>query len=75
MKNQIIEVRIIFSILMLSSWFFNCIDTAYAQNIKWLRIGDLQAPINETGAEYEAEFAVPSSTNYFSWPAQYGINQ
>ncbi|MGE5860982.1 MAG: T9SS type A sorting domain-containing protein [Ignavibacteria bacterium] len=47
-----------------------------AQEIKWLRIGELQAPINEIGAEYEGE--IPSGStinNFFSWPVQYGIDQ
>jgi len=45
-----------------------------AQDIRWLRIGQLQTPINEIGAEYENEFP-EGNTNYFSWPALYGIDQ
>lgn len=47
--------------------------TAPAQEIKWLRVTELQAPINEIGAEFEGEFA-QGNTNCFTWPAQYGID-
>jgi hypothetical protein len=50
------------------------IHTGYSQQIKWLRITPLQTPVNEAGAEYENEFPV-GNTNFFSWPAQYGIGQ
>ena len=33
------------------------VSTGHAQDVRWLRIGELQTPINEVGAEYEEEFA------------------
>lgn len=50
------------------------IKNNFAQQIKWLRVTDLQTPVNEIGAEYENEFP-DNNTNYFSWPGQYGIEQ
>lgn len=58
------------SIMMLGS-----LNTNYAQDIRWLHVTDLQSPINEVGAEYENEFNSLLNTNYFSWPAQYGLDQ
>ncbi|MDM7925104.1 MAG: hypothetical protein QUS35_03705, partial [bacterium] len=46
----------------------------FAQDVRWLRVGQLQSFINEVGAEYEGESQV-GNTNHFSWPAQYGIEQ
>jgi hypothetical protein len=55
---------------------FSGLHTMNAQNIKWLRVGQLQSPINETGAEYEAEFNLPNTSgNFLSWPVQYNIDQ
>ena len=51
-------------------------NSGYSQAIRWLHVGDLQAPINEIGAEFEGE--IPSGTNinnFFSWPAQFSIDQ
>jgi hypothetical protein len=50
--------------------------TMKAQSVKWLRVGDLQSPINETGAEYESEWNVTNTSgNFFSWPVQYNFDQ
>jgi hypothetical protein len=62
-------VRVAASLLILSS-----IHSARAQEIRWLRVGALQSFINEIGAEYENE-GTEGNTNFFSWPAQYGIEQ
>ena len=52
------------------------VSTGHAQDVRWLRIGELQTPINEVGAEYEEEFDAPGATsNFLSWPAQYSIHQ
>jgi hypothetical protein len=51
-------------------------NSGYSQEIRWLHVGQLQSPINEIGAEYEGE--IPSGSginNFFSWPAQYSIDQ
>jgi hypothetical protein len=51
-------------------------NSGYSQEIRWLHVGQLQSPINEIGAEYEGE--IPSGANinnFFSWPAQYSIDQ
>jgi hypothetical protein len=50
---------------------FGLVHTSYAQQIKWLRVAELQAFINEIGAEYECEGA--DCTNNLEWPAQYGV--
>jgi hypothetical protein len=50
------------------------INSGYPQAIRWLHVGELQAPINEIGAEYENEIPT-GNTNFFSWPAQYSLDQ
>ena len=50
------------------------VHTTYTQQIKWLRVTQLQTPVNEIGAEFENEFT-DGNTNFLSWPAQYGIGQ
>ena len=47
---------------------------APAQEVRWLRVGQLQTFINELGAEYETE-GTTWNTNFLSWPAQYSIDQ
>lgn len=56
---------------------FLCVSIVHlsnAQDIRWMRVGELQSPYNEVGAEYEVEFS-NNTSNYFSWPAQYSIDQ
>jgi hypothetical protein len=60
-------------LLMLILWVMSGAPPTPAQEIRWLRITELQSPINEIGAEYENEFP-QGNTNYFTWPAQYGID-
>lgn len=60
---------------MLSFWLLGAVFVS-AQEIRWLRVSELQSPINEEGAEWEAEFNVDGSTgNFFSWPCQYNPDQ
>ncbi len=73
-KKQTKKFRIQFIVFGMSLWLLSGIYTGYAQQIKWLRITELQSPINEIGAEYENEIT-QGNTNFFSWPAQYGIGQ
>ena len=47
------------------------LNTAFAQQIRWLRVSELQSFINEVGAEFEGENTI-GNTDFFSWPAQYG---
>jgi hypothetical protein len=61
-------------VFMLSHWVLSGVRIGYSQEIKWLRVTELQTPVNEVGAEYESEFS-QGNTNFFSWPAQYGIDQ
>jgi hypothetical protein len=58
---------------VVSLWCLCGVQLSHAQDIRWLRVTDLQSPINSIGANYENEFYSQLNTNYFSWPAQYGI--
>ncbi|MBN1155313.1 hypothetical protein JXB12_10390 [candidate division KSB1 bacterium] len=75
MKKRIImndkNLLLVFLICFLS---ISLISGSHAQDIRWLRVGELQSPYNEVGAEYEVEFS-NNTSNYFSWPAQYSIDQ
>jgi hypothetical protein len=74
MKKQLIKITHLLLVIGTTFYLLGIINPAYAQRIKWLRVSELQTPINEIGAEYEGEF--PSgNTDFFSWPAQYSIDQ
>jgi hypothetical protein len=61
---------------LLCLWILGDVTSVYAQDYRWLRVGKLQSPYNEVGAEYELEFNdLGTNGNYFSCPAEYGINQ
>lgn len=73
MKNKKLNCRyLVITILIL---LFNLVQFSFAQDSRWLHVSNLQSPINEIGAEYEGEFTGLLNTNYFSWPAQYGLEQ
>jgi len=74
MKKRNIKVRHSLLLLTLGLWVLSGDHPADAQEIKWLRISELQSFINDVGAEYENEFTV-GNTNFFSWPAQFSIDQ
>jgi hypothetical protein len=63
-------------VLLISTfcWMFGNTHDGYAQQVRWLRVTELQSPVSELGAEYESEFTT-GNTNFFSWPAHYGVNQ
>jgi hypothetical protein len=76
MKTPTIKAANRLLVLLVGFWILSGAHTGSAQDIRWLRVGELQSPINEVGAEYETEFNFPGgNSNFFSWPAQYGINQ
>ena len=54
--------------------FASGIQTVFAQEHRWLRIGELQSFISDRGMEVEGE-GYDANTNFFSWPAQYGVNE
>jgi hypothetical protein len=68
-KNNIKQL-----ILMFCVWFLSSFSLIQAQEIKWLRVSELSIPVNDIGAIIEGEFPT-GSTDYFSWPALYGIHQ
>jgi len=54
-------------------WCLCGTHASVAQDIRWLRVTDLQEPVNAIGANYENEYYSQLNTNFFTWPAQYGI--
>ena len=50
------------------------VPDARAQDIRWLRVSDLQSFVTNIGMEYETQ-GTTGNLNYFSWPAQYSIDQ
>ncbi len=48
-------------------------DVSFAQQVRWLSVSDLQCPINSIGSNYENEFAYNQNTDFFTWPAQFGV--
>jgi hypothetical protein len=74
MKNQIMKFTNSLLVFTIAFYILGIVSPGQAQRIKWLRVSELQTPVNEIGAEYEGEFAT-GNTNFFSWPAQYSIGQ
>jgi len=63
-------------IIIIGFWLLFGAQFILSQEIRWLHVGELQSPFNDIGAEYEGE--IPSGAginNFFSWPAQYSIDQ
>jgi hypothetical protein len=63
-----------FSLFAITFSILLSVHISYSQEIRWLRITQLQSPISGIGAEYENEFP-GGNANFFSWPAQYSIDQ
>ena len=70
-KNNMKILHYHFILLAIILLFLNSIHITYAQNIRWLSIGEAQTFINEIGAEYENE-ATFGNTCFLTWPTQYG---
>lgn len=50
--------------------------TVHAQQIRWMRVGELQSPFSEQGSEYEGQFNFTgTNSNFLAWEPQYDINQ
>jgi hypothetical protein len=64
------RIKNFYVIVFIISVFVNCAHL-YSQELKWLRVSELQSFINDIGAEYEGE-NTQGNTDLFSWPAQYG---
>jgi len=75
MKNRIIKNSFRLLIFGICIWFMGS-NTALAQVKvqRWLRVSDLQTPVNNIGAIYEGEITT-SNTDFFHWPAAYGADQ
>ena len=50
------------------------ISLGQAQEIRWLRVGDLQSFVTDIGVEYEGQ-PTTGNSNFLSWPALYSIDQ
>jgi hypothetical protein len=74
MKNQTMKLNIRLSVLVFVLFLLMDVSTVFAQQIRWLRVTELQGPYNNLGGEFEGEFSTGNG-NLFSWPAQYGIEQ
>jgi hypothetical protein len=74
MKKHIMKIVQPLLVLTVAFFILDLVSPAHAQNIKWLRVAELQTPVNAILGEYEGEFT-QGNTNYFSWPAQYSIDQ
>jgi hypothetical protein len=70
MKNRKFNIQLLASLI----GFLSLCTLIQAQEIKWLRVSELAVPVNDIGSIVEGEFT-QGSTDYFSWPAKYGIHQ
>ena len=71
MNPRTVRVRKLFlcAVLCLSA-----LPSLQAQDVRWLRVSELQTFITDIGMEYETQ-GTTGNLNYFSWPAQYSIDQ
>lgn len=60
--NNINSLTLVFLLLT----FSGAVESVMSQEIKWLRVAELQSFINELGAEFESE-GTTGNTNFFSW--------
>ncbi len=74
MKKHILKIVQPLLVLTVALFILGLVSPGYAQTIRWLRVAELQTPVNEILGEYEGEFT-QGNTNFFSWPAQYSIDQ
>jgi hypothetical protein len=71
MKNKEIKIRFMMlaiGFILIVGWF----QPAVSQDLRWLRVGQLQSYFVDYGSENESS---PINNNTFAWPAQYGDNQ
>jgi len=62
--------------VMVGLWILGSSQSLFAQEWRWLRIGQLQDIVSERGAEVEAEGPDPDiGGNNLFWPAAYGLSQ
>jgi hypothetical protein len=69
-KNKI-RKGLLLLVFLLSAGVFNRLT---AQDSRWLRVNQLQTFFSDRGAEVEG-VGYDNMTNYFSWPAEYGLEQ
>ena len=74
MKKIIMNITNRLPLYILTILIFGGLTKIIPQEIKWLRVADLQSFVTEIGAEYENQLTT-GNLNYFSWPAKYGIGQ
>jgi hypothetical protein len=70
MKKQSLGLTCAFIVAIMGQLLL--LATSNAQEIRWLRVGQLQSYFVNYGSENEL---TPISNNSFAWPAQYGDNQ
>lgn len=74
MKKRDIKISNFLPLFLTLVLFIGIVRNGYTQQVRWLRATELQSPVNEIGAEYGGEFS-DGNMNFFSWPAQYGLDQ
>ena len=74
MKKEKMRMKTRLVWLLVSLYVFGAGFIAQAQQIRWLHVGDLQAPFSALGVEFEGEFSTGNG-NFFAWQPQYSIDQ
>lgn len=73
MKNKVMRFKNCILLLSLTIWYLSSFNSLFAQDTRWLRVSSLQEPINSIGASFENEYSFNQNTNFFTWPAEYGV--
>jgi hypothetical protein len=74
MNNKNIKIRLVLPaicFMLIASGF----QLSFAQELRWIRVGQLQSFFKDYSVETECEPGGSGSINFFSWPSQYGDNQ
>jgi hypothetical protein len=72
MEKSSSKTRLVFlivSLILISNGFYD----VSAQDVRWMRVGELQSFFADYGAEPERDAIF--ANNYFTWPTKYGDNQ
>jgi hypothetical protein len=74
MNNKNIKIRLVL-LAICSGLIASSFQLSFAQELRWIRVGQLQSFFKDYSNECELEPGGTGSINFLTWPSQYGDNQ
>jgi hypothetical protein len=74
MQSRIITAGFRLSLWLLALSVLPLASLLHAQEIRWIRVNELQSFFSEAATEYEAQ-GTTGNANFLSWPSQYSSDQ